>query len=196
MTGGFIKIAPSIGSECGADLARLNPLKANIGAGKAGIHPCDISKAIPGRRGEREMENARLLHVDTIIWNCYAPCGSIPSFFTDASERVPSVFVNPCLTSRFFHAKSFDSRFLYAINRRNRWISRSFCRSFYARYAFRSTGNYVGIVELKKMGDWRMFSIACFRCRGRCYCSVGCRSSTTATPWIQVTGGNFFFFFA
>lgn len=149
MTGGFIKIAPSIGSECGADLARLNPLKANIGAGKAGIHPCDISKAIPGRRGEREMENARLLHVDTIIWNCYAPCGSIPSFFTDASERVPSVFVNPCLTSRFFHAKSFDSRFLYAINRRNRWISRSFCRSFYARYAFRSTGNYVGTLNWK-----------------------------------------------
>jgi hypothetical protein len=25
-----------------------------------------------------------------------------------------------------------------------------------------------------------------FRCRERCYCSVGCRSSTTATPLIQV----------
>lgn len=90
MTGGFIKIAPSIGSECGADLARLNPLKANIGAGKAGIHPCDISKAIPGwggREREMEMHNSRPLHADTIIRNCYAPCGSIPfPFFIDASE--------------------------------------------------------------------------------------------------------------
>lgn len=119
MTGGFIKIAPSIGSECGADLARLNPLKANIGAGKAGIHPCDISKAIPGWGGrEREMENAQF----SAITRGYHNPKLLRSLRIDSISllyrRVRGIaFVNLCLTSRvLILSKLFDSRFLYAIN--------------------------------------------------------------------------------
>lgn len=100
MTGGFIKIAPSIGSECGADLARLNPLKANIGAGKAGIHPCDISKAIPGWGGrEREMENAQF----SAITRGYHNPKLLRSLRIDSLlyRRVQGIaFVNLCLTFR------------------------------------------------------------------------------------------------
>lgn len=105
MTGGFIKIAPSIGSECGGDLARLNPLKANTGAGKAGIHPCDISKAIPGRAGMENAQFSAITPLDTIIRNCYAT--RMDRFHFPSLSTRPSSTVNLTrLTSRVFFVLS------------------------------------------------------------------------------------------